>query len=143
MTGALTLNEVAHVIGLATAPAFLIGAVMSFISLLMGRMARVVDRVRVLDEIDDADEKRARLKTDMPRLRKRARLIHASMIVLIVSGFCTASVMIIAFLGALTDHNVEVAVAVLFVAALVLFCTALWLLAHEALVALGEFRTYL
>jgi hypothetical protein len=42
-------------------------------------MARIVDRVRALDDIDDQDQRRAHLKADMPRLRRRAKLIHSSM----------------------------------------------------------------
>ncbi len=79
MVQTLSLDEIAHVIALATAPAFLLGGIVAFLSLLTGRMARIVDRVRALDEIDDQDQRRVHLKADMPRLRRRAKLIHASM----------------------------------------------------------------
>ncbi len=139
----LSLDEVAHVIALATAPAFLIGSVVSFLVLLIGRMARIIDRVRVLDEIDHMDEKRARLKSDLPRLRRRAHLLHAAMLMTIVSGVLTALVMVIAFIGALTNYDVEAVIAVMFVASLVLFSISLCLLAHETMIALREFKHYL
>jgi hypothetical protein len=68
MVQTLSLDEIAHVIALATAPAFLLGGIVAFLSLLTGRMARIVDRVRALDDIDDQDQRRAHLKADMPRL---------------------------------------------------------------------------
>lgn len=138
MIPVLSLDQVAHVIALATAPAFLLGAVVNFLALLTDRMARVTDRMQVLHEIEDGDERRARLRSAMPRLRRRGRLLHASMLLSIGSGGVTALVVVIAFLGALTSIQVEAAVAVLFVASLLLFVASLWLLGHEALVALGE-----
>jgi hypothetical protein len=39
----------------ATAPAFILGAVAGFISILLGRMTSVIDRIRSLNEIADGD----------------------------------------------------------------------------------------
>jgi hypothetical protein len=39
----------------ATAPAFILGAVAGFISILPGRMTSVIDRIRSLNEIVDGD----------------------------------------------------------------------------------------
>jgi len=52
----------------ATAPAFVLGAVAAFISVLLGRMTNVLDRIRNLNEIGD-DTLRVHLKSDIPRLR--------------------------------------------------------------------------
>ena len=142
MIPTLSLDQVAHVIALATAPAFLLGAVVNLLAVLTGRMGRVIDRARALHGIESGDERHARLKADMPRLRRRGRLLHTSMLLSIGSGGVTALVVVIAFLGALTGVQVEATVAVLFVVSLLLFVASLWLLGHEALVALGEFKQY-
>jgi len=139
----LSLEEVSHVIALATAPAFLLGGVITFLTLLVGRMARVIDRARALHEIDEQDEKRAKLKADMPLLRRRARLIHSSMWLSIGSGIATALLIVVAFLGALFDVTLETTITTLFVLALALFMAALAVLAREAIMTLQEFRHYL
>jgi hypothetical protein len=143
MVQTLSLDEIAHVIALATAPAFLLGGIVAFLSLLTGRMARIVDRVRALDDIDDQDQRRAHLKADMPRLRRRAKLIHASMSLSILSAVVIALLVVIAFLGALVGFESEILIATLFVLSLLAFVAALCLLVHEAILALGEFEHYL
>ena len=143
MVQTLSLDEIAHVIALATAPAFLLGGIVAFLSLLTGRMARIVDRVRALDEIDHQDQRRAHLKADMPRLRRRAKLIHFSMSLSIFSAVVIALLVVIAFLGALVGFESEILIATLFVLSLLAFVAALWLFVHEAVLALGEFEHYL
>jgi hypothetical protein len=46
----------------ATAPAFILGAVAGFGSILLGRMTSVIDRIRGLNKIADGDAARAHLK---------------------------------------------------------------------------------
>lgn len=142
MVQTLSLDEIAHVIALATAPAFLLGGIVASLSLLTKRMARIVDRVRTLDDIDDQDQRRARLKADMPRLRRRAVLIHVSMSVAASSAVVTALIVVIAFLGALLDFQSEILIATLFVFSLLAFVGALCLFVQEAVLALGEFEHY-
>ncbi len=143
MVQTLTLDEIAHIIALATAPAFLLGAIVGFLSLLITRMSRVMDRVRVLHEIDDKDERHARLKADMPLLRRRAHLIHYSMWLSITSAVVTALLVVVAFVGALFKLETEILIATLFVFSLLAFVVALCLFVHEAVLAMSEFRHYL
>ena len=65
--------QLAQVISQATAPAFMLGAGAGFVSILLGRMSAIVDRIRHLNEIDEADRSRSHLKADLPRLRRRLR----------------------------------------------------------------------
>ena len=138
----LSLSEISHVIALATAPAFLLGGIVGFLTLLVSRMARIVDRLRVLDDIDDQDQRHARLKADVPDLRRRARLIHLSMTLSIASGVTTALLVVIAFVGALLDLELEVLIASLFVLSLLAFVLALCIMVQEAVIALREFAHY-
>jgi hypothetical protein len=139
----LSLESVAHVIALATGPAFLLAAVLSFLFLLVARMAQVVDRARALDDIDDKDERRAQLKADMPLLRRRARLLNLAIALTILSGVLTAVLIIVAFLGALFDFPTEFAIVALFVIALTSFMVSLSFLTREAMMSVAEFKHYL
>jgi hypothetical protein len=67
------LQHLSQVISQATAPAFLLGAVSGFLALLAARFGRVVDRIRALDGVAEDDAPRARLKADLPRLKRQAR----------------------------------------------------------------------
>src|SRR5215467_2991347 len=62
-------QQLAQVMSQATAPAFVLGAVAGFVSILLGRMTMILDRIRSLNEIGEDDAERARLKSDIPRLR--------------------------------------------------------------------------
>ena len=63
-------GQLSQVMVQATAPAFVLGAVAGFVSILLGRMTNVIDRIRSLNEIADGDTARVHLKSDIPRLRK-------------------------------------------------------------------------
>jgi heme exporter protein D len=139
----LSLETVAHVIALATGPAFLIAAVLSFLYLLATRMAQVVDRARALDDIDDKDERRARLKADMPLLRRRARLLNLATALSVVSGVITAVLIVVAFLGALLDFETETVIVAFFILALVSFMVSLFFFGREVVMSVSEFKHYL
>ena len=53
--------QLSQVISQATAPAFILGAVAGFVSILLGRMTAVVERIRHLNEIADDETSRAHL----------------------------------------------------------------------------------
>jgi Protein of unknown function (DUF2721) len=142
MHQSLSLTEVSHVIALATAPAFLLGGIVGFLAVLLGRMAHIVERLRFLDNIDDQDQRRARLKADMPVLRRRATLVHLSISLSVLSGIETALLVVIAFVGALLDLQLEIPIAALFVLSLLTFVAALCLMVQEAVIALSEFKQY-
>jgi hypothetical protein len=57
------------VISHATAPAFILGAVAGFVSILLSHSTGIVERIRQLNDIVDSEEPRIHLKSDLPRLR--------------------------------------------------------------------------
>jgi hypothetical protein len=71
-----SVTQLSQVITQAIAPAFLLGALAAFISVLTLRMNRVVDRSQMLNAIVDSDSARARLKADLPRMKQRALLLN-------------------------------------------------------------------
>ena len=66
------VDQLSRVISEATAPAFVLTAVAGFVSVLRAQLISVVERIRSLNEVSDSDDSRAHLKSDLPRLRKRA-----------------------------------------------------------------------
>jgi|SRR5215813_14845706 len=134
-----TAAQLSQVIGQVTAPSFLLGAVAGFISLLMARMNRIIDRSQVLDAISGDDRSRADLKADMPRLQHRAALLNRAIFFSTLAAIVTSSLVMIAFLFAYLETRHEYGVALLFVVALGFFTVSLIDLARECRIALHEF----
>jgi len=69
-----TAAQLSEITGQIAAPASLSGAVAGFVSILIGRLNRVIDRSQALNAISDDNAARAYLKADVPRLKRRAAL---------------------------------------------------------------------
>jgi hypothetical protein len=134
-----SIDQLSRIIGSVAAPAFLLGAVAAFISVLISRMNRVMDRSQFLHGIAEGDGAKEYLKTDIPRLKSRAALLNQSIFYSIVSAIITASLIIVAFVSAMLHLAHEYGVALLFIAALIFFVLSLVNLARETRIALSDF----
>ena len=133
-----SIDQLGRIIANVAAPAFLLGAVAAFISVLASRINRVVDRAQFLHGITDDDASKAYLKADIPRLRRRAALLNRSLFCAVLSAICTALIVIVAFVSALLQLNHEYGVAILFIVSLLIFCVSLIDLARETRIALHD-----
>jgi hypothetical protein len=140
--GAADLSQLSQIISHATAPAFLLGAVAGFVSILIARMDGIIDRIRSLNTIADDDTSRVHLKADIPRLKNRARLMNDAIYLSVGSGICTTVLVILAFASAFVGIRHEFLVGVLFIVALALLGAALFTFAREVRMALNEFDHY-
>ena len=134
--------HLSKVISQATAPAFLLGAVSGFLAVLVGRMNGVIDRVRSVNAIPDADPDRSHLRSDLPRLMRRAKLMNEAIFLAVGSAICTTLLVIWAFVSAFLGLRHEPGAAVLFVLALALLCASPVALALEVRIALSEHEHY-
>ena len=134
-----TSTQLSQVIGQVTAPAFLLGAVAAFISVLIARMNRIVDRSQALNAITDDNPGKAELKADIPRLKRRAALLNKSILFAIISAIITSILVIVAFITAYLTFPHEYGVGLFFIAALGFFTAALVNLGRETLIALHDY----
>jgi hypothetical protein len=134
----LTSDQLSIVISQAAAPAFLLGAIASFLSVLVSHMARVIDRARVINEIPEDDGKRIYLKKHLPELHFRAKLIIRAIYWAVGSGISACLLMIVAFMTAYFGGRHEPAAVILFTASLLLFTMSLISFAREVRVALNQ-----
>jgi hypothetical protein len=132
-----SLNQLSQIIGSVAAPAFLLGAVAAFISVLMSRMNRVIDRSQYLHKIPDSDET-SYLKEDIPRLKRRAQLLNRSVLYATLSAIVTALLVIVAFVSAMLHLAHEYGVAIFFIVALAFFLLSLIDLARETRIGLHD-----
>jgi Protein of unknown function (DUF2721) len=133
------LNHLSQIISHATAPAFLLGAVAGFVSILIARLNGIIDRVRNLNLIAEDESPRARLKADIPRLERRASLLNAGIRFALASGICTTLLVVLAFASAFAGLRQEPVAAALFMVALGLLGAALFTFAREVWIGLNEF----
>ena len=110
----ITVDQLSLVISQAAAPAFLLGAVASFLSVLVMHMSRILDRSRAINDISGDDPRTRELKVQLPELRLRAVLVIRAIYWAVGSGITTCLLMIVAFASAYIGARHEPAAAVLF-----------------------------
>ncbi|WP_294541443.1 DUF2721 domain-containing protein [uncultured Rhodoblastus sp.] len=124
-------QQISLVISQVTAPAFLLSAVASLLSVLSARMSRVVDRSRAISGLAATDPRRPGLEGELPELRRRANFIHRAIYWSVGSGICACFLVISAFASALLDISHEHGAALLFIFSMGLFTASLVYLARE------------
>ena len=102
-----SVTQLSQVITQITAPSFLLGAVAAFISVLVARMNRIIDRSQALNAIDDDDTSKARLKTDIPRLKRRATLLNKAILFSTLSAIVTSLLVIVPSCARSTTCNMN------------------------------------
>ena len=122
----------------ATAPAFVLGAVAAFIAVLLSRQTVVLDRIRSLNEIADDDSAHAQLKRDIPRLRRRVKLLNSATHLALVSGMCTSLLLVVGFVSAFLRLRHEYGATFLFTGAVGLLGASLFRFAQEVRMGLRE-----
>jgi hypothetical protein len=137
-----SVAQLSQVITQVTAPAFLLGAVASFTSVLIARMNRIIDRTQALNAISDDEVSRVQLKLDIPQLKRRAVLLNKSILFATFAAITTSVLVIVAFLCAYFNFAHQYRVGALFVLALVFFIASLVNLARETRIALHELGHY-
>jgi hypothetical protein len=133
-----SIEHLSEIISQVVAPAFLLGAVASFSSILIDRAGKLSDRIREANSITDERDPRAGLRKELPRLRRRAVLLHRGIMLSIGSGAAAALLIIVAFSAALVRmHHVWFA-AGLFIVSMILLLCALLAFAIEVGIGLSE-----
>ena len=137
-----SVSQLAHVISQAAAPAFLLGALAAFVSVLISRLNRIIDRSIYLNGIPDEDVTRSRLKADLPRLVRRAAMLNRAIFWSVVGSILISILIVVAFVSAFFEIAHERGVAILFIVAVAAFMVSLVDFAREVRIALSEFDHY-
>ena len=134
--------DISHQIQLSVAPVFLLTAIGTLINALAGRLARAVDRRRILEEIVGALEGEGRDKAldELANLGYRVQLVLWSMALAVLSGLFVCLLIGTAFVGAFIALDLSRPVAVLFVAAVIALSLTLVLFMREVFLAARTVR---
>jgi hypothetical protein len=131
-------TDIARAIQLAIAPVFLLAGIGAFLNVIAGRLARVVDRARLLENLhpDAGDNERERYVTELQTLEQRMTLSSRSIYFGTASGLAVCLLVIALFVGELINANLSDAIAMLFVLAVTLLAGAMVLFLRETRIAL-------
>lgn len=119
--GVHSLSEVAATVQLAVAPVFLLAGIGAFLNVCTGRLARIVDRARLLEPrvFKARGSEHDRLLADAHLLDRRMRVCNRA-IFLAVLGAVMISILVVAlFVAVLLHLDLGTLVSLLFIGAMV------------------------
>lgn len=135
----LESDAIAHGIQLAVAPVFLLTAVAGMIGVVANRLARIIDRARLLEkELHAATahhQDAARLRRELVSQRRRGVLANVSIGLLTLCAFLIGGTIVVLFLGETIDLPMLKLSIVSFLGALACFMLALVCFFAETLLA--------
>jgi hypothetical protein len=135
MDGLLHVAGVAPVIQAAVAPVFLLAGVATTLNVLATRIARIIDRARLMEDrlpaatADHADDLHGRLRV----LSRRATLINRAIALCVLCGLLVSLVVAALFVSALLEIDLALPIAI--AVALVSFAAALLHFLREVFIA--------
>lgn len=113
--------DIGHIIQLSVAPVFLLVAVGSMLNVMTARLARVVDRARKLEAefaSERTPEDTAMRIDELRALDRRMSFSNAAISFCVISALLVAFDVVLLFVGGLADFDNSLAVAALFVLAM-------------------------
>jgi hypothetical protein len=133
------LSAVTHGIQLAVAPVFLLTAVSGMIGTVAGRLARIIDRARVLEArvagAVESDPAMAATYEELRTLRQRGWLVNGSIALLTFCAMLIGLTIVMLFLGETAQLNILRLATVSFLAGVTCFILALLCFLTETVLA--------
>ena len=114
------ISHVAQTIQLSVAPVFLLAGVSGFLNVCAARLARVVDRARIVEEKIEKTrgEEHDRLVQEIRTLDRRIRVVNNCISLSVLSACMICLVVIMLFADQLFSNRLETPIALLFVGAM-------------------------
>ncbi len=143
MAADITTSSIAHIIQLSVAPVFLLTGIGALLSVLAGRLGRIVDRARHLESgLSSAPVNELMLmRVELTRLVERKRWINRAITLCTVCALLVCLVIAALFVGGMVEIRVGLVVAGLFILAMVVLIVALLCFLREIYVAVNKERT--
>jgi hypothetical protein len=143
--------DIGHLIQSSVAPVFLLSGVGVTLGVLTNRLARIVDRARTLEErlgnavsfkdnLPDTSARRRALDMALRVLVRRAHYINVAITLSTISALLVSLVVILLFANAFLLVNLQVAIAVMFVASMVVLTGAYVAFLIEVRIATASLR---
>ncbi|MBA3315870.1 MAG: DUF2721 domain-containing protein [Planctomycetota bacterium] len=134
--------DLAHAIQLAVAPVFLLTGVGAILNVLTNRLARIVDRTRVLEEGDGPVRDAYATAAELVVLRRRGTLINSAIRFCTFSALLVSGVVAAIFLGTFVRIDFSLIVAATFVLAMLSLMAGLVSFLREVQAAIRFVRSH-
>jgi hypothetical protein len=127
------VSQVAHTIQLAVAPVFLLAGIVAFINVCASRLARVIDRARIVEKLvlETTGAEHDRLIEEIRVLDLRIRVVNRAILLSVLSSLLVCAVVILLFASSLLDVNLGTLIALLFIAAMMSIGSAFAIFMYE------------
>jgi hypothetical protein len=127
MLSSLQTVDIAHLIQVALTPIFLISAIGVTLNVLTSRLARIVDRARLMEErlIGLPAGEAGKLHEQLRVMAGRARWINAAIALITVSALFIALVVVMLFVNAFLRWDLSTFIACMFILSMTAFAAAL------------------
>ena len=129
------LSTVAETIQLAVAPVFLLTGIGAILAVMAARLARVVDRFRVLKE--SPSERHIQREAEMATLLRRARWVHWAITLCVISELLICIVIVTLLLVTEVHFAPARSVSLLFMSAMLMLIAGLLCLLREIYLSTG------
>jgi hypothetical protein len=136
------VQDITHVIQLAVAPVFLLTALGTTLSMLVARLARIVDRARLVEQRMGAaaEAHRAVFRSELQVLRRRIRFVHWALTLGTTAAILVCLLIAGAFVAVMLGIHFALPMAILFIGAMVAYTGALLSFLREIFLAIATFR---
>ncbi|MEJ0035923.1 MAG: DUF2721 domain-containing protein [Gammaproteobacteria bacterium] len=112
--------DIVHLIQSAVAPVFLLSGVGVTLGVLTGRLARIIDRARYLEQHTGPTGLHTEdMQASLRMLARRAKYTNAAIALCAASALFVSLVVMALFASAFLDTDLSMAIAILFVAAMI------------------------
>lgn len=127
MQFSLAVSTIAQTIQLSLSPVFMLAGIGALLNVLAGRMARVVDRARALEQLHPRSTGREhdRHVWELRLLDRRISIINAALFLAVTSAIMTCTVVALLFVAELAKLHIGTIVALSFILAMMLLISSL------------------
>ncbi|MES2262979.1 MAG: DUF2721 domain-containing protein [Pseudomonadota bacterium] len=137
----IQVGDIGHIIQLAIAPVFLLAGVCTDLMVLTNRLARIIDRSRVLEERLDTSYNDTYLN-ELDVLYRRSHLINVAIASSTACGLLICLVIALLFIGDTTNITLDKYIAGLFVLAMLALIASFVYLLREIFIASASMRSH-
>jgi len=137
----IQVGDIGHIIQLAIAPVFLLAGVCTKLMVLTNRLARIIDRSRVLEDRLDVGYNESSLN-ELDVLYRRSHLINVAIASSTICGLLVCLVIGMLFIGDTTDVTLDKYIAGLFVLAMAALIASFVYLLREIFIASAAMRAH-
>ena len=135
-----SVTGLASAIQLSVAPVFLLTGISALLNIFTGRLSRIIDRVRVLQQAQDRVEpsQAASLEQALKVQHRRTFLINRAILCSSISALLVAGVVAVLFISTVAALDLAAIVVPAFVLAMLALIVALLLFLVEVQLAIGQ-----